>query len=513
METMEKERVPQRLRAMLQGKNARIAAIAGACALVAVAAVVAVAAPSFQGSGTEEPKVATVPATMRADHVPALSVKLDRGSLVDVVGEEGGYYLVEYRGQKDVSPAYASARPDASADAEGGSGEGAEASQANLAAASIQESENRALIGKRGVARLYVDKAYVRQAGQSAPEQRTAYAQSDASVFPTAMLTGSPIAELGQNAEVTVLDAFAECLFVELADGARGYMAAKAVGDAPVEESAEPEQAWGADGGYAYYSPQYSGGGGGGGSQSGGWQGGDVDLGGDSGGADGGDIVLPDPTAASPARAARAQAPCLPFVEQAHADEPPAAHATVLSDGMQTYLGWFERGEAADVADASCLSEEDVASIPEGKSVVVRDGQWGLIDSNLVKLDGDEEYEPWDGFTASGAGLFSTYALQGEPTVLDINQTVTVIDDLSTCYVVMLGEQLGYMAKADVSATPFEEPEPEEAIDYGYDPSYYYGGSYDYGYGASSPPVDAGSTGSSSQVIEDTIGGWTDEKL
>lgn len=493
---------------LLQGKNARMAVLAAACVLIAGAIAVALAVPSCQGGAVEEPKVDTVSATARAGHVPALAVTLDRGALVDVVGEEDGYYQVEYRGEKDASATYASAGSSEQAD------DGADESAAEPSAATAQEPENAALIGKQGTATLYIDKRYVRQAGQSAPAQRTGYAQSSVSLFPTALLTGSPLAELEQNQEVTVLDEFADCLLVELADGTRGYVAANAVGDAPVEEAPADDQGWGGDAGYSYYSPQYYGGGGGGGSQSSGWQGGDVGLGGESSGADGGDIVLPDPVAASYASAARSEALRLPFVEQAYADEAPAEHAVVLSDGMPTYLGWLDRDEAVDIVDVSALSEDEAALVPEGKAVVIRDGQWGLVDSNLVKLEGDEGYEPWEGYTASGAGLFATYALTGEPSVLDINQEVTVIDDLSTCYVVLLGEQLGYMAKDEVSPTPFEEPEPEESI--GYDDGYSYyggGGSYDYGSGASSPPVDAGSTGSSSTVIESTIGGWTDEKL
>lgn len=520
MDTTEKNPTSQRVHALLQSKNARIAAIAATCALIVAAIVIALAVPSCQNAGIKEPEVDTVPATMRADHVPALSVVLGRGDLVDIVDEKDGYYLVEYRGETDVSPTYASVGVDGAADADGDAEAGgsadanasAVASSADSAGSFIQQNENKARISKQGAARLYVDKRYVRQAGQSAPAQRTGYVQSPTSLFATGLLTGSALAELEQNAAVTVLDEFSDCLFVELGDKTRGYIAAKAVGDAPVEEAPEVEQSWDGSAGYTYYAPQYSGGGGG--SQGGGWQGGDIDLGGDSAGADGGDIVLPDPTSASAASCAMADALPVPFVERAYADETPAVHATVLSDGMQTYLGWFDRDEVADIADVSCLSEEEAALIPDGKAVVVMDGQWGLVDSNLVKLESDEGYEAWEGYTASGAGLFPTYALQGEPTVLELNQTVTVIDDLATCYVVMFGEQLGYMAKGDVSATPFEEPEPEEAIDYGNDYSYYGGGYYDPGYGgSSSPPVDAGSTGSSSDVIEGAIGGWTDEKL
>ena len=518
MDATKENPTPQRLHALLQNKNARIAAIAAACALIVAAIAIALAVPSCQNSGIKEPEVDTVPATMRADHVPALSVVLGRGDLVDIVDEKDGYYLVEYRGEKDVSPMYASisASSDEGADDDADAGTdgsaSAAASSADSAESFIQQNENKARISKQGAAKLYIDKRYVRQAGQSAPEQRTGYVQSPTSLFATALLTGSPLTELEQNAEVTVLDEFADCLLVELSDKTRGYITAKAVGDAPVEEAPEVEQGWDGGAGYTYYAPQY--GGGGGGSQGGGWQGGDIDLGGDSAGADGGDIVLPDPISASAASFAMAEALPVPFVERAYADEPPAEHATVLSDGMQTYLGWFDRDEVADIADVSCLTEDELALIPEGKTVVVMDGQWGLMDSNLVKLEGDEGYEPWEGYVASGAGLFAAYTLQGEPTVLELNQTVTVIDDLSTCYVVMLGEQLGYMAKADVSATPFEEPEPEEVIDYGNDYSYYGGGYYNPGYGgSSSPPVDAGSTGSSSDVIEGAIGGWTDEKL
>lgn len=484
---------------MFQSRNIRVAALAVIGVLVVVAVVIAAAAFLRQSSVIEERQIETVPATVRADRVPALSIKLDRGDLVDIVGEEDSYYLVEYRGEQDMSGVYGNVSADVDADPD------------DSADAVLQEAGNAALISGHGTAMLYIDKNYVRQTGEGVPDQWTGYIQSPASLFSTALLTGDVLADLEQNTEVTVLDTFADRLFIELGDGTRGYISAKVVGTAPVaiEANPEPEQVWDDGGSYGYYAPQYYGGGGGG--QTGGWQGGNIDLGGDNAGADGGDIELPDPTVANYANFAMGRGSL--FVEPAYADEAPAAQAVVLSDGIQTYLGWFDRGETVDIADTAYLSEEEVALIPEGTSVVVMDGQWGLIDNILLKFENDEDYEPWEGYVAAGAGFFPLYTLQGEATILEINQNVTVIDDLSTCYVVMFGDQLGYMAKSEVSATPYEEPEPEEVVDYSDDYSYYGGGYYDYGYGGSGPTVDAGNTGSTNEVIENTIGGWTDEKL
>ncbi|MDO4289878.1 MAG: hypothetical protein Q4C41_01430 [Eggerthellaceae bacterium] len=485
------------------------------------------------GAPSEEPvappvQTSTLPAKALADNVPALSVVLDRDAQVNVIGEKDSYYLVEYQ------PA---------------------------------DSESILTPGNTKPAQLYIEKRFVRLSSETTPDVWTGFAQTDATLFDSALFSGEGIHSVNQNDEITVLDSFDECAFVQLADGTQGYMPLDALGTEPVSfsESAadDSSSAYLYDGGsYGWYSGnEDSGGNGGGSSQTDGWTGGSIDTSTDNSGSDGGDIVLTDPTTEEVASAAFLSAglptakagSLLPLpiepttaapaftikvtrmigsliapIQMAYADEANSSDANVadnlaivLSDHIPTYAAWFSRNDAVAVADLSEASEEELASIPSDMTKIVVNDQWAFVPTNLIRLDSQEPYTSWEGFAAAGAGFYPNYALLGEATTLDLNQTVTVLDDLNTCYVVSLEGTLGYMAKDQVSTEAYEEPATEEpTYSDGYDDYSYYGG-YSYYDGSSSGgganegsgSVDAGNTGSSETVIEDAIGGWTEEKL
>ena len=321
---------------------ARLAVVA-VCALALVGAGVAVAAV---GARTAEPEVeapsvpTTMQATVKADGVLISGPTMQRGdtltNVVDATELTGAYAGVYYR--------------------------------------AVYNGQT-----------VYVVKGAVRTSEEAVPEQWTGYAAADAIIYAKPDFSGDDILTLQLNEEVTVLDSFADKLFVRNADGFEGYMPADKVSR---EKNPEPQQAAPAassnssskkpssgssssskkpsssssSGNSNSGSSNSSGGGTGGGGNNAG-----TNTGG-GGSVDGGEINIGDLGAASASRSGSSAALSLLGVERAYADEPAEGEqsasadaaegdaaseegvtATVLIDGTQTYLTLLNRGDVVTV--------------------------------------------------------------------------------------------------------------------------------------------------------------------
>ena len=315
-------------------------AVAAACALALVGAGVAIAVAGGQLAVPEKkaPTPTTLQATVKADGVLVVGPTMQRGdTLTNVVDATeltgayaGGYYRAMFNGQT-----------------------------------------------------VYIAKDAVRTSEETAPEQWTGYATADAIIYAKPDFSGDNILTLQFNEEVTVLDSFADKLFVRNADGFEGYMPADKISRernpepqrvAPTTSSSSSSAKKPSSGSSSSKAPSPSGSsnsGSSGSNSSGGNSDGGSSNGSTSGGAggesvDGGEINIGDLGLASPSAASMGLR--LLSVEKAYADEPKQGEqttnadsaegeaaakegitATVLVDGTQTYLTLLNRGDAVTV--------------------------------------------------------------------------------------------------------------------------------------------------------------------
>ncbi len=90
----------------------------------------------------------------------------------------------------------------------------------------------------------------------------------------------------------------------------------------------------------------------------------------------------------------------------------------------------------------------------EGYSIVKYGDVYGLIERRFLRLDSEAEYEAWTGYSGGGAMLYEDIDLTVEIGKQSFNTEVNVIDEFENCYLVEVGEAVGFMAIKTVSATP-----------------------------------------------------------
>lgn len=138
--------------------------------------------------------------------------------------------------------------------------------------------------------------------------------------------------------------------------------------------------------------------------------------------------------------------------------QPPAPETvpgTVKADKTAVMLTTVNRGDKLDV----------VGQYDENHHVVKLEAGYGLIEKRLARLDTEGPFQPWSGFAAYGAKVYSDYLLRGAVTgELYLNRQVTVLEDLGDVLLVESGEIKGYIRKTQVSAyqIPTEQPKEEK---------------------------------------------------
>ena len=126
--------------------------------------------------------------------------------------------------------------------------------------------------------------------------------------------------------------------------------------------------------------------------------------------------------------------------------------AKVLLDGTYNYITLFNYKEQVKV-----LNYDD------NEATVLVHGYSGKIQKEYLRLEGEEEYEAWDGYAYSGAEVFYDYDLTNEMDWFYKNDDIHVIDRIGDVYVVQLTNgTYGYMSVDDVSETylPTYKPAP-----------------------------------------------------
>ncbi len=132
-----------------------------------------------------------------------------------------------------------------------------------------------------------------------------------------------------------------------------------------------------------------------------------------------------------------------PVPEPTPTPEPAGEPGTVRINGVRVIYRLLERGLGVTV-----LGEQD-----EYYSVDI-DGVTALVEKWLVRLDSESPTEAWTGYARSGARVYGSAYLDGEPAFeLDLNTEVTVTDELDGILYIECGDIKGYVSSDDISDT------------------------------------------------------------
>lgn len=138
-------------------------------------------------------------------------------------------------------------------------------------------------------------------------------------------------------------------------------------------------------------------------------------------------------------------APTEPEPTEPPVTEPPVPETvpgTVLADRTMVILETAQRGSTVEV----------VGEFDADHWVVKTELGYGLMEKKLVRMDGEAAYAQWEGYARSGAKLYDNYhLLSPEIQSLSMNTKVQVLEDLGGCYLVQVGDALGYMRQDQVS--------------------------------------------------------------
>lgn len=123
---------------------------------------------------------------------------------------------------------------------------------------------------------------------------------------------------------------------------------------------------------------------------------------------------------------------------------PDTEPVTVVMDNTPVFGAMLHRGDTVQ-----CVAEQ------AGYYVIELENRLALVEKDKLRPEAEQEPESWQGYTAYGAVLWGSFRLRGEQTPLN-GSMVEVLDEFDNCYLVRFGEQVGYAAKSQVSAYPFQ---------------------------------------------------------
>ena len=114
----------------------------------------------------------------------------------------------------------------------------------------------------------------------------------------------------------------------------------------------------------------------------------------------------------------------------------------VQGDGIPLVLAVLNQGDPVEVLD-----------YPDETHARVRFGALeGILERQLLQMPDAGAYESWKGYARYKAKLFAGYRLLGEPLqTLGLNTAVQVDGELDECYLVRVGDDVGFLSKKDVS--------------------------------------------------------------
>lgn len=124
---------------------------------------------------------------------------------------------------------------------------------------------------------------------------------------------------------------------------------------------------------------------------------------------------------------------------------PQVEYATAEADGVPVVLDVLSRGDTVDLAGI----------FDELHYVVKLEAGYGLVEKNLVRLEGKSPYAAWTGYAYRGAKLYDNYRLAGDPVqALEADAQVEVLEDLGWCCLVDYNGISGYMKPETIAKNP-----------------------------------------------------------
>ena len=267
---------------------------------------------------------------------------------------------------------------------------------------------------------LLVEQRLVRLDSEEPFESWNGYTKYGTEVYESVYGKGEPTT-LQKNTQITVLEGKEDWLYIEWEDG-KGYVSASQI------------SRWRISSG----SSSGGGGGSGGGSSSGGSSGG--------GNSDGTDVDIGSLSATGEFGVQLLGAYYGPKADKLD------AKGTVLAQDTEGYVCLLLRGDEVKV---TASDEETVTIWLEGELFATLP-RWAVI------LHGDAEFETWTGYSRWNGIIYGECQMRTELTKLSTNKQVTVLDELTDCYVVEYEGTVGYMSKDKVSQRRITTSKPAE---------------------------------------------------
>ena len=124
---------------------------------------------------------------------------------------------------------------------------------------------------------------------------------------------------------------------------------------------------------------------------------------------------------------------------------PQVEYATAEADGVPMVLAVLSRGDTVDVAGA----------FDENHYIVKLETGYGLVEKNLLRLEGETPFAAWTGYAYQNARVYDNYRLAGEPVkTLEADTQVEVLEDLGWCCLVECDGAAGYMKPETIAKNP-----------------------------------------------------------
>ena len=128
--------------------------------------------------------------------------------------------------------------------------------------------------------------------------------------------------------------------------------------------------------------------------------------------------------------------------------EPELVYATAQINGIPAILAERSRGDKVDV----------VGAFDEKHYAVKLETGYGLVEKNLVRMEGEPVFESWTGYAYRDAAVYDNYRLAGEPAKrLEANAEVKVLEDLGGCCLVEYDGGSGYMREESLASHAVSE--------------------------------------------------------
>lgn len=139
---------------------------------------------------------------------------------------------------------------------------------------------------------------------------------------------------------------------------------------------------------------------------------------------------------------------------------PACIGAQVQVENAPAILQLLNRGNVVDV----------VGEYDEDHYVIKTDMGYGLVEKQFLWMSDGEVFQTWTGYASGYIGVYDNFCLFGDPVKnVGMNTRMEVLAELNYCYLVQVGETIGYAKKNHVSKYYIEYNAPDNKDESGQD--------------------------------------------